>query len=71
MESGILYTEKQLRVLHIPGYSQKTNGDERYNYHKQLEVRKEALTQGKIVDSLSNQVTYYLLFRHEGWHFIM
>lgn len=48
MESGISYTEKQLRLLHIPGYFQKINGDERYDYHK-LSVRTEALTQGKML----------------------
>jgi len=45
MESGKAYTENELLKLKIPGYSQKINDDERFDYNKPS-VRKEALTQG-------------------------
>ena len=70
MESGKAYGENELRKLKIPGYAQKINGDERHNYHN-LEVRKEALTQGKMLVHLVKRIYIYLLFRCEEWHFIM
>jgi hypothetical protein len=45
MESEKGYTEKDLFKLKIPGYNQKINGEELFDYHKPS-VRKEALTQG-------------------------